>query len=67
MPSWQTAGVTHGTGGGGGVGAGVGVNQHIAVYVSGTKIQSASRSQVLAYSRRNGGNNWNLGRGRGGR
>ena len=58
VPSWQTAGIMHG-GGGGGEGQ-INLTSHNVISVSGAKVGSATRTQVLTYSRRNPSNNWAL-------
>jgi len=62
LPSWQTAAAMHGGGGGEGE---IHLVNHNPVYVSGAKVASATRTQVLSYGRRNGTSNWTLRNGRG--
>jgi hypothetical protein len=48
------------TGSAQGSGSGVPLHHHIRIYLGGAKIQSAERTQILSYARRNPSNNWAL-------
>jgi hypothetical protein len=58
-PSWQTAPALHGAVGGGGAGT-INLQNHNVINVSGARIGSATRTQILTYNRRNPSNNWAL-------
>src|SRR5580704_4192459 len=63
LPSWQTAGITHG----GGDGAGSGVlnfSHRSTISVNGRELGNALRSESLTFNRRNPSNNLRLGHGR---
>ena len=59
LPSWQTAGITHGGGGGGGEGT-LNMASRISVSLGGQVLGKATIRQSLVYSRRNPSNNLSL-------
>ena len=60
LPSWQTAGITHGGGAGGGGEGTIGLALHIPVTLGGQRVASANIRQSPVYPRRNPSNNLSL-------